>query len=175
MKTTSILVILTLTLATSSFAQVPEPPKPATPAKAAPATAQPAQEQRKLIKVASLNTIEANREFQSNIRLVQQQRALAVQVAAQIEKQKDELEKARLQEQLDTLIAKLNENNKLMIKNYGFSLNRNYVLTIEKSHIYLFLSEEEAKNVNPASVGEEKKPEEKKKGLGDLFKRGRKK
>ena len=158
MKTTYVVTLLTFTLATAtaSFAQGKRA-KPTAPAKADVPSAQPGQEQRKLIKVASLNTIEANREFQANLRLVQQQRALAVQVTTQIEEQKDEQEKARLQAQLDALIAKLNANNRLMIKNYGFSLNRNYVLTVEKSHVYLFLSEEEAKKVEPASVGDEKK------------------
>ncbi len=158
MKTTYVLTLLTFTLATAtaSFAQGKRV-KPTAPAKADVPSAQPGQEQRKLIKVASLNTIEANREFQANLRLVQQQRALAVQVTTQIEEQKDEQEKARLQAQLDALIAKLNANNRLMIKNYGFSLNRNYVLTVEKSHVYLFLSEDEAEKVKPASVGDEKK------------------
>ena len=38
-----------------------------------------------LVKVASLNTIEANKEFQKNVQLVQQQRALAVQILSKLE------------------------------------------------------------------------------------------
>ena len=118
----------------------------------------------RLVKVASLNTIDANKEFQRNVQLVQQQRALAAQILTKINASKDKTEKASLQKQLDTLQKKLNENNQLMFKTYGFSLNRNYVLTVEKSHIHMWVTEEEAKAIDEKANGqstnkEEKKPE----------------
>ena len=100
-----------------------------------------------LVKVASLNTIDANKEFQRNVQLVQQQRSLAAELLSKLENVQDEEEHNKLQAELDTLQQKLNENNQLMFKTYGFSLNRNYVLTVEKSHIHMWVTEEEAKNI----------------------------
>lgn len=100
-----------------------------------------------LVKVASLNTIDANKEFQRNVQLVQQQRGLAAELLSKIENVQDEQEHKKLQGELDTLQQKLNENNQLMFKTYGFSLNRNYVLTVEKSHIHMWVTEEEAKKI----------------------------
>lgn len=102
----------------------------------------------KLVKVASLNTIDANKEFQRNVQLVQQQRALAAQLLSKMETVQDEDEHFKLKTELDTLQKKLNENNQLMFKTYGFSLNRNYVLTVEQSHIHMWVTEEEAKKID---------------------------
>ena len=95
-------------------------------------------------------------EFQKNVQLVQQQRSLAAQLVSKIEKSESDKEKADLQAQLDLLQKKLNENNQLMFKTYGFSLNRNYVLTVEKSHIHMWVTEEEAKAMAKQST--ESKP-----------------
>ena len=100
-----------------------------------------------LVKVASLNTIDANKEFQRNVQLVQQQRSLAAELLSKIENVQDEQEHKKLQGELDALQEKLNENNQLMFKTYGFSLNRNYVLTVEKAHIHMWVTEEEAKKI----------------------------
>ncbi|MEC8014081.1 MAG: hypothetical protein VX153_07625 [Verrucomicrobiota bacterium] len=104
-----------------------------------------------LVKVASLNTIDANKEFQKNVQLVQQQRALAAQILTKINSTSEKQEKAKLQSQLENLQKKLNENNQLMFKTYGFSLNRNYVLTVEKSHIHMWVSEDEAEAIRSRS------------------------
>ena len=105
-----------------------------------------------LVKVATLNTIDANKEFQKNVQLVQQQRALAAQVLAKLNETKDKKEIKKLEAQLESLQNKLNENNQLMFKTYGFSLNRNYVLTVEKSHIFMWVNEEEAQAIKEKSA-----------------------
>jgi len=105
-----------------------------------------------LVKVATLNTIDANKEFQKNVQLVQQQRALAAQVLTKLSETKDKKEIKKLEGQLESLQNKLNENNQLMFKTYGFSLNRNYVLTVEKSHIFMWVNEEEAQAIKEKST-----------------------
>jgi flagellar biosynthesis component FlhA len=104
-----------------------------------------------LVKVASLNTIDSNKEFQRNVQLVQQQRALAAELLSKMDTIQDEEEHNKLQTELDGLQQKLNENNELMFKTYGFSLNRNYVLTVEKSHIHMWVTEEESKKISAAN------------------------
>ena len=104
-----------------------------------------------LVKVASLNTIDSNKEFQRNVQLVQQQRALAAELLSKMDTIQDEEEHNKLQTELDTLQQKLNENNELMFKTYGFSLNRNYVLTVEKSHIHMWVTEEESQKISEAN------------------------
>lgn len=125
-----------------------------------------------LVKVASLNTIDSNKEFQKNVQLVQQQRSLAAQVLSKIEASKNQKEKAELQAQFDSLQKKLNENNQLMFKTYGFSLNRNYVLTVEKSHIHMWVTEKEADAINQRrSADNDDKESKAETGIRSLFKR----
>jgi hypothetical protein len=112
---------------------------------------QEATAKMELVKVASLNTIDSNKEFQRNVQLVQQQRALAAELLSKMDTVQDEEEHNKLQTELDGLQQKLNENNELMFKTYGFSLNRNYVLTVEKSHIHMWVTEEESKKISAAN------------------------
>jgi len=105
-----------------------------------------------LVKVATLNTMDANKEFQKNVELVQQQRALAAQILTKLNATTDKQEKQKLEKQFESLQKKLNENNQLMFKTYGFSLNRNYVLTVEKAHIHMWVNEEEAQAIQARSA-----------------------
>lgn len=110
---------------------------------AAPAAAAKAPEQ-KLIKMVTLNSAVANREFQNNVQLLQAQRQEVLRLNGELEKEKDAKKKAELKTQLDTVLAKLNENNDKMSKAYGFSLARNYVMEVEVASVYLIVSDEEA-------------------------------
>jgi hypothetical protein len=107
----------------------------------------PAAKQQKLLKVSTLNTAEANREFQANVQLIQAQREAAIQINAAMEKETNAAKKKELKGQLDALIAKLNENNEKMRKAYGFSLERNYTLEVEKAHVYMLVTDEEAAKI----------------------------
>ena len=124
-------------------------------AAAAPAAAAP--KQQKLVKIATLNGAEANREFQNNVQLVQAQRQAAVELNAKWEQEKDAKKKAELKSQLDQLLTKLNENNNAMQKAYGFSLTRNYTMEIVSSNIYMFVTDEEAVALEKAQKEEAQK------------------
>lgn len=110
--------------------------------KNAPAPAAP--KQQKLVRVATLPTIQANQEFQANVQLVQTQRQQAIELNAAMEKETNAAKKKELKTKLDELMAKLNENHQKMVKVYNFSLERNYTLVNEVSHVYMFVSDEEA-------------------------------
>ena len=122
--------------------------------KAAPAASTPAPKPMKLVKVATLKTVEANREFAANVQLLQAQRQLAVELQGALEKEKDTKKQKELKSQLDQMLAKLNENNEKMQKAYGFSLSRNYTMEIETSHIYLQVTDEEAAAIEKAQKAE---------------------
>ena len=122
----------------------------------APQTA-PAAAQPKLVRVASLNTVQANQEFQANVQLLQRQRQQAIELSAAVEKEKDAAKKKDLKAQLEKAVAQLNDNNDKMQKAYGFSLNRNYTLEIEVSHIYLQVTPEEAAKLEQATQKAPKK------------------
>lgn len=113
-----------------------------------PAAAAP--KQQKLLKVATLGTVEQNREFQNNVQLLQAQRQAVIDLGTQHDKETDAKKKKDLKTQLDALLAKLNDNNQKMIKAYGFSLERNYTLVIETAHVYMLVSDEEAAKVEKA-------------------------
>ena len=165
MKSTQILSLISLTLAAAMVSAQKKDAKPA------PAPAP--QQKLELVKVASLNTTESNREFQKNVQLVQQQRSLAGQLLTKLQNEQDEQKHAELKKQLDALQAKLNDNNKLMFKTYGFTLNRNYVLTVEKAHVHMWVTAEEAAAIkarsNAKESGAKKEDGKKPGGLRGLF------
>lgn len=119
---------------------------------AQPAAKADAPKAQKLVQVSTLNTIEANREFQANVQLLQAQRQAAVELNTAIEREKDAAKQKELKGRLEALMTKLNENNALMRKTYGFSLDRNYSVVIEKSHVYMFVTEEEAAQLEQAAA-----------------------
>jgi len=115
-----------------------------------PGVPAPEQAQQKLLRIATLNGTEANREFQANVQLLQSQRQAWVELNSAMEKEKDAKKKKEIKTQLDQLLAKLNDNNAKMQKAYGFSLTRNYVVEIEKANIYLLVTDEEAAKIEKA-------------------------
>ncbi|MEQ1842876.1 MAG: hypothetical protein ABL994_20950 [Verrucomicrobiales bacterium] len=115
--------------------------------KTAPAAAPTAEKQQKLVLVSTLKTVEANREFQSNVQVVQAQRQKAVEVSAQHDKETNPTKKKEIKTQLDALMVQLNENNQKMVKAYGFSLDRNYTMVVETAHVYMFVTDEEAAKI----------------------------
>ena len=116
--------------------------KPATPAPTPAPT-----KQQKLVLIATLNSADANREFQSNVAVLQAQRQLVLDLNAAVEKEKDAKKKQELKKELEQRLAQLNENNDKMQKSYGFSLARNYTMEIVTSNIYMAVTEEEAAKI----------------------------
>lgn len=112
------------------------------------------EKQQKLVRVSTLSTIEANREFQNNVQLLQAQRQAVVELDTALQKETDAAKKKELKTQLDGLLAKLNENNNAMRKAYGFSIDRNYTLVIETAHVYMFVTDEEAAKIEEAAKAE---------------------
>ncbi len=119
-----------------------------------PAPATDASGQR-YVQVSTINGIDANNEFQRNTDLVQAQRQLVINLNDQIGLATSNESRAALQEQYDQALAKLNENNQQMLETYGYSLNRNYVRVIDKSQIFMAVSEEEAARVEADSQKQE--------------------
>lgn len=130
---------------------------------AAPAPAPAPEKQQKLVRVSTLRSIEANREFQANVQLLQAQRQALIELSSAHEKEVKPTKKKEMKEQLDALLAKLNENNDKMRKAYGFSLDRNYTLVVETAHVYMFVTDEEAAKIEQAEKAEAAKAEAAKK------------
>ena len=121
---------------------------------AATAPAAPAKPQ-KLVLVRTLDSVKANQDFQHDVQVMQSQRQAAVELNSTMEKEKDAKKKKDLKTQLDTLMAKLNENNTAMQKVYGFSITRNYSMEVEKSNIYMLVTDEEAAKIEQAQKAEQ--------------------
>lgn len=118
--------------------------KSAAPAATAPASA---SKQQKLLRVRTLETAQENQEFQNNVQVMQAQRAAVMQLDADVKKESDAKKKAELQKKLDEALEKLNKDDQTMQRVYGFSLMRNYTMQIEKSHLYMFVTDEEAAKI----------------------------
>ncbi|MCE2863566.1 MAG: hypothetical protein RIR76_1916 [Verrucomicrobiota bacterium] len=126
-------------------------------ADAAPKNAAPEAKQQKLVRVSTLSTIEANREFQTNVQLLQAQRQAAIELNAAHDKETDAAKKKDLKSRLDAVLARLNENNDKMRKTYGFSIDRNYTVVIETAHVYMFVTDEEAAKIEAAAKADSAK------------------
>lgn len=112
------------------------------------------QKQQKLVKISTLNSIEANQEFQRNVQVMQAQRQRLQNLQIQMQKAHTDELKEVLQKQIDAALKKLNEDNKRMVKAYGFSLSRNYVLVAEKSHVYMAVTDAEAAKIKEKEESE---------------------
>lgn len=124
--------------------------------KSAPAAAAPAPETKR-IHVASLTTVEANREFQRNVQVMQAMRQSVMQLNAELQKTTDAAKKKELQAKIEEEMKRLNDNNAKMQQAYGFSLTRNYTLEVEKAHIYMHVTEEEAARFEAAQKAKQQK------------------
>lgn len=120
-------------------------------------SAAPAKKTEKIVRVCTLNSIKANQEFNRNVSLMKLQRQNIINLKAELDKTTDKAKKKELQKKIDVALAKLNENNKKMYKTYGFTLQRNYILVPEKTHIYMVVSDAEAKKIEAALKKKEKK------------------
>ncbi|MDR2982883.1 MAG: hypothetical protein LBV12_11630 [Puniceicoccales bacterium] len=107
------------------------------------------QNGQKLALVSTIKTVEANREFQNNVNVVQNQRNIAVDLKKRIDQAMTPAERQALQQKLDETLKSLDSNNALMAKTYGFSLLRNYVISFIKTRLYTPLSDEEFAKMSP--------------------------
>ena len=98
----------------------------------------------KTIKVCTLGDAQANQSFQTTVQNLQQMRQQAATLKGQLDSAPDENQKNYLQGQFDLLLKQLNDANAVATKSYAFNLNRQYVMSIEKSTLYLEATPEEA-------------------------------
>ena len=111
----------------------------------------------KTLKVCSLNDAQANQSFQDTVQKLQQMRQQAITAKDALEKATDASDKAYKQGQFDQLLKQLNEANTEATKAYAFNLNRQYVMSIEKSTLYIEASPEEAAAAEKANAGADSK------------------
>lgn len=107
------------------------------------------QNGQKLVLVSTIKTVEANREFQNNVNVVQNQRNIAMELKRRIDQALTTGERQQLQARLDETVKSLDNNNALMTKTYGFSLMRNYVISFVKTRLYTPLTDEEFAKMTP--------------------------
>lgn len=136
--------------ATPAVIPLPSAPTPA-PAPGAPADATAAGAQPMLVKVATIEGKAANDEFTRNVQVVQAQRQEIVRMNEAANAAPEGTERDALKAKLDEAVKKLDADNQLMAKTYGYSILRNYVRVPEKSEVFIVLTPEEAeKQPKPA-------------------------
>jgi hypothetical protein len=134
---------------TPAVTPAPAAPVPA-PASGAPADAAAAA-QPMLVKVATIEGKAANDEFTRNVQVVQAQRQEIVRMNEAMNAAPEGAERAALKAKLDEAVKKLDADNQLMAKTYGYSILRNYVRVPEKSEVFIVLTPEELeKQAKPA-------------------------
>lgn len=98
---------------------------------------------RKNVLVCSIKTVEANRQFQQNVNVVQAQLQQVKTLQQRIEQALTLVEKEALKKVLEDTNRQLEQNNAVMAKTYGFSILRQYVVEIAKTRLYTPITEEE--------------------------------
>ena len=98
----------------------------------------------KTIKVCTLGDAQANQSFQTTVQNLQQMRQQAATLKGQLDSALDDNQKNYLQGQFDLLLKQLNDANAVATKSYAFNLNRQYVMSIDKSTLYIAATPEAA-------------------------------
>lgn len=93
--------------------------------------------------IATIPTVEENNNFRHNVQIMQMARERLVKMTAAIAQMPDGEEKTKLEAQFKTEEETLKKNNDQMIKTYGFSLTRNYMMQVEKIKLFMKVNEEE--------------------------------
>ena len=138
---------------TPAVTPAPAAPAPA-PASGAPADAAAAA-QPMLVKVATIEGKAANDEFTRNVQVVQAQRQEIVRMNEAANAAPEGAARDALKAKLDEAVKKLDADNQLMAKTYGYSILRNYVRVPEKSEVFIVLTPEELeKQAKPADGSE---------------------
>lgn len=142
------LTLVTLAVAGCGKDEAPGSPSPASPSTAAstaPAAAgsPEAGAQSMLVKVATIEGKAANDEFTRNVQVLQAQRQEIVGMNEAVNAAPEGAERTALKAKLDEAVKRLDADNQLMAKTYGYSILRNYVRVPEKSEIFIVLTPEE--------------------------------
>lgn len=106
------------------------------------------------VKVSALEDPEVNLEFTKNVQVMEAIRSDLSNLQSAIAVEQDTDKKAELEKQFKELEAQGAEKNSLMIKTYGFDLNRNYSRIIRQAGLFVRLTPEEAaqaKAENPSA------------------------
>lgn len=130
--------------ATSSTPTAPQTIMPAAAQPAAPTTFESMEANgQKYVLVCSIKTVEANRQFQQNVTVVQNQLAQAKELRKRIEQALTTVEKEALTKVLADTEKSLEQNNTLMAKTYGFSILRQYIAEVGKTRLYTPITDAE--------------------------------
>ena len=100
-----------------------------------------------LISVCTLNTADAVQGYQKDVARVQTVRDEAISLQAAVTASETSVDKAYAQGKLDVVMDQLKALNVAMFDAYGFSINRNYTMQIDKSSLFVWASESELANV----------------------------
>ena len=100
-----------------------------------------------LISVCTLNTADAVQGYQKDVARVQTVRDEAISLQAAVTASETSADKAYAQGKLDVVMDQLKALNVAMFDAYGFSINRNYTMQIDKSSLFVWVSESELANV----------------------------
>lgn len=108
------------------------------------ASSSEASPKEKYIRLLTLDSIESNQAFRQSIQKLTAQRQRILQLTHQLPNETDSKKKTSLGKRLEAEIQVFDALNQKLKKTYGFSFDEPYIQDIEKAYLYLFLTEEEA-------------------------------
>lgn len=91
-----------------------------------------------MLSVCTLNTAEAAQAFQKDVASMQAKRDIALEMQMVVENAETPDDKAYAQGRLDQVLGQVSAFNREMVRAYGFSISRNYVLQIDKSSLFVW-------------------------------------
>ena len=106
----------------------------------------------KTIKVVTLNDAQGNQSFQTTVQNLQNLRQQAAAIKASLDVATNDKDRAYHQGQFDFIMKQLNQANAEATKIYAFNLNRQYVMSIDRSTLYMAATPEEAAAANKTNA-----------------------
>ncbi|MDR1498391.1 MAG: hypothetical protein LBS59_08320 [Puniceicoccales bacterium] len=98
---------------------------------------------QKFHRICTIKSIPANYEFQSNVQVMQARRDALAELHRRQGQAITTPEKEALKWQIDDVFKQFSADDQQMLKTYGFSVTRNYLIQIVRSRIYTPISDED--------------------------------
>ena len=101
----------------------------------------------RMVQVATLGSAEANNQFTQNVQIMQGRVREIAGMNDLFQEEQDSSAKQDIEKQIQEMLRRVNEDNALMAKTYGYNLNRKYIRNIEKATVYVQLTDEDVTSI----------------------------
>ncbi len=104
------------------------------------------------LQMATLDSPEANNQFSRNVQIMQNRVHETVKMNELLDQENDPQAKKDIKKQIEEMMRRINEGNKLMAETYRYSLNQKYVRNIEEVTVFIKLTDEDVEAIKEKAI-----------------------